>query len=151
MVVSVGLLAAYKINKQSADVGPDPGIPFYSTADGALASRAAKIMHANNCKVCHSLWGTKDFLQSVPSPPLDGMGTLKTEEWLYTYFSAPNPQDILPSRLKPQYRMPSLAGLPEEERRDLAAYMASLKVKDWYLAETKKAEQEALLGKPASP
>jgi len=151
MVLSVVLLAAYKVSKQSADVGPDPGIPYYSTADSALTTRAAKIMHANNCKSCHRLWGTKDMMQSVPSPPLDGMGALRTEAWLYEYFSAANPQEILPSRLKAQYRMPSFASLPIEERKDLAAYMASLQVKDWYLAETKKAEQEALSGKPASP
>lgn len=89
-------------------------------------------------------------MQSVPAPPLDGIGTLKTEAWLYDYFSAENPQSILPSRLKPQYRMPSLAKLTEAERRDLAAYMASLKVEDWYLEETKKAEHDALFGKTAS-
>ncbi len=150
MILSVVGLAVYKTVKHSADVGPDPGIPFYSTADPALITRAAKIMHANECKLCHRLWGTRDLMQSVPAPPLDGIGTLKTEAWLYDYFSAENPQSILPSRLKPQYRMPSLAKLTEAERRDLAAYMASLKVEDWYLEETKKAEHDALFGKTAS-
>lgn len=44
--------------------------------------------------------------------------------------------------------MPSYAHLPEQERRQLASYMASLKVKDWYLHETKKAEYEKLTGQP---
>lgn len=43
--------------------------------------------------------------------------------------------------------MPSYAHLPEQDRKVLAAYMASLKVKDWYLEETKKAEYEKLTGK----
>jgi len=82
----------------------------------------------------------------VPSPMLDGMGSLRDEAWLYAYLSAPDPQSILPSRLKKEYRMPSYAGLPEAERRTLAAYLASLRVRDWYLAETRRMEQEKLTG-----
>ena len=77
---------------------------------------------------------------------LDGIGTLHDEEWFYRYFSAENPQAIIPSRLKPQYSMPSYAQLPEQDRRMLAKYMASLKVKDWYLDRLKKAEHHALTG-----
>ena len=47
--------------------------------------------------------------------------------------------------------MPSYAQLPESERRLLASYMASLKVKDWYLEETRKAEFEKLTGKEYKP
>lgn len=150
MVVSVALLAMYKVSRHQADEGPDPGIPYYSTAEPALITRAAKIMHDYECKLCHRLWGTKDFMQSVPAPPLDGIGTLRTEAWLYEYFSAENPQAILPSRLKAEYRMPSLAKLTEAQRKDLASYMASLKVEDWYLEETKKAERDALYGKTSA-
>jgi len=71
---------------------------------------------------------------------------LHNEEWFYRYFSATDPQAIVPSRLKPQFRMPSYAHLPEKDRRMLAQYMASLKVKDWYLARVKKAEHRALTG-----
>ena len=46
--------------------------------------------------------------------------------------------------------MPSLASLPEAERRTLAKYMASLKVKDWYLESTRAAEYEKLTGKEYS-
>jgi len=42
--------------------------------------------------------------------------------------------------------MPSYAELPEQERRMLAQYMASLQVKDWYLPRLKKAEHHALTG-----
>ena len=94
------------------------------------------------------LWGTRDLTLAVPAPALDGIGSLRDEAWLYTYFSSENPQSMLPSRLKPQYRMPSYAKLPEEDRRVLAQYMASLKVEDWYLPEAKKAEYEKLTGNP---
>jgi hypothetical protein len=85
-------------------------------------------------------------MKAVPAPILDGMGSLRSEDWLYQYFSAINPQAILPSRLKKEYQMPSYAHLPDSERRLLARYMASLKVQDWYLEETRKAEHEVLTG-----
>jgi mono/diheme cytochrome c family protein len=123
------------------------GIPFYSTASKELEEAWAVIAHEQNCKSCHSLWTLRDMTQSVPAPALDGIGSLRDEAWFYQYFSAKNPQEILPSRLKREYRMPSFADLPEQERRTLASYMASLKVKDWYLEETRKAEYEKLTGK----
>lgn len=85
---------------------------------------------------------------NVPAPVLDGIGSLRDEQWFYAYFSAENPQAILSTRLKKMYQMPSYAHLPEDERKILASYMASLKVQDWYLEETKKAEFEKLTGKP---
>ena len=86
-------------------------------------------------------------MQAVPAPSLDGIGSLRDEAWFYRYLSAPSPQDILPSRLKAKYQMPSYADLPESERKILAAYLASLKVEDWYLEEVRKAEYEKLTGK----
>jgi hypothetical protein len=77
---------------------------------------------------------------------LDGIGVLHDEDWFYRYLSAANPQAISPSRLKPQYRMPSYARLPEQDRHMLAQYMASLKVKDWYRDRVVKAEHSALTG-----
>ena len=86
-------------------------------------------------------------MASVPAPALDGIGAIRSEEWLYDYLSAENPQNILPTRLSSTYKMPSFAHLPEEDRRTLAAYLASLQVEDWYLEETRKAEYEKLTGK----
>jgi hypothetical protein len=88
----------------------------------------------------------KDVMQSVPAPMLDGIGSLRTESWLYDYLSSTNPQSILPSRLKKKYQMPSYASMPEADRKLMANYLASLKVKDWYLEQTKKDEQEKLTG-----
>jgi len=147
MALSIVILIAVKVYQNSKNEGEDPGIPFYSNADKELKDSAAKVMHFVSCKKCHSIWGMKDFSQSVPAPSLDGMGMFRSEAWLYDYFSADNPQDILPSRLKPEYRMPSLANLTEQERRDLAKYIYSLKVEDWYFEETKKARYEKLTGK----
>ncbi len=125
----------------------DPGIPFYSTASPEFAAKASVLYRKYNCRDCHALWGLRNIMQAVPAPPLDGMGSLRDEEWLYNYFSAEDPQSIIPSRLKPRFRMPSFAKIPEEDRRMLASYISSLKVEDWYLEETKKTAYEKLTGK----
>ena len=125
----------------------DREIPFYTTATRDVAIKGMEIYNHNGCKECHSLWTMKDILESVPAPMLDGIGSLRSEAWLYDYLSSPNPQAILPSRLKKQYQMPSYESLPEVDRRLMAKYLASLKVKDWYLQQTKKAEYEKLTGK----
>lgn len=124
----------------------DRDIPFFSTATHDEASAAMDIYRSNGCKSCHTLWTLQDAMQFVPAPMLDGIGSLRTEDWLYAYFSSSDPQAILPSRLKKQYQMPSYATLPESQRRLLAKYMSSLKVKDWYLEQTRKAEYEKLTG-----
>ena len=124
----------------------DRDIPFYSTATPGATRNAMLVYRKHGCKQCHSLWTLSDMTQAVPAPMLDGIGSLRTEAWFYAYLSSPNPQAILPSRLKLKYRMPSYAKLTEEERRTLAGYLASLKVKDWYLEQTKKAEYEKLTG-----
>ena len=124
----------------------DRDIPFYSSATPDVASAAMDIYRNNGCKSCHTLWTLQDMLQFVPAPMLDGIGSLRTETWLYDYLSSPNPQGILPSRLKIQYQMPSYASLPENQRRVLAQYLASLKVRDWYLEQTREAEYEKLTG-----
>ncbi len=124
----------------------DKEIPFYSDANADVAKRAMDIYRDNGCKSCHTLWTLQDMTQSVPAPMLDGIGSLHSENWLYDYLSAPNPQTVIPSRLKKQYQMPSYASLPEADRRVLSQYLASLKVKDWYLAETQKSEQEKITG-----
>jgi L-cysteine S-thiosulfotransferase len=124
----------------------DRDIPFYSTAAPEVARKAMDIYRSNGCKSCHTLWTLRDMLQFVPAPMLDGIGSLRSETWLYQYLSSPNPQAILPSRLKKEYQMPSYASLPDDERHLLAQYLASLKVQDWYLDQTKQAEQEKLTG-----
>ncbi|MES1981563.1 MAG: cytochrome c [Pseudomonadota bacterium] len=124
----------------------DRGIPYYTTASPALERAAMDVYRQENCKQCHSLWTVRSLLDNVPAPILDGLGSLHTEEWFYQYLSAKDPQAIQPSRLKKQWRMPSYADLPEEKRKLLAQYLASLKVQDWYLDETRKAREEKLTG-----
>jgi L-cysteine S-thiosulfotransferase len=144
----IGLIVAGGILHQQLHVEEkhDRDIPFYSTAAPEVARNAMDVYRDNGCKSCHTLWTMQDMLQFVPAPMLDGIGSLRSETWLYEYLSSPNPQIILPSRLKLKYRMPSYAAMPERERRLLAQYLASLKVKDWYLDEAKKAEYEKLTG-----
>lgn len=145
---AIGLLVAVGVGRSWIDrpSARDEEIPFYSTAPAELAAAAGDLLRRYNCRDCHSLWTTRNPLQSVPAPMLDGMGALRTQAWLYDYLSAPDPQAILPSRLKPEYRMPSYASLPETERRQLAAYLASLQVKDWYLDQTRRLEHDKLTG-----
>lgn len=133
------------------DQQPSDRIPFYTSAPPQLANAGMALIKRYDCRDCHSLWAMRDPLQAVPAPALDGIGALRDEAWLYNYLSAEDPQQILPTRLKPQYRMPSFAHLPESERRTLAAYLASLKVEDWYLDETKAAEYEKLTGQEYRP
>lgn len=151
MVVLVGVSLVLNLARKENKAEPDLGIPFYSTATDDIARDAMDIYRKYDCKSCHSLWTVRNMLENVPAPKLDGIGSIRSEEWLYNYFSAENPQSILPSRLKQQFRMPSYAKLPEKDRRILASYMASLKVKDWYLQETRKAEYEKLTGKEYKP
>jgi len=146
IAVVVGFMLVYRGYQEFSN--PDPGIPFYTTASPELKREAEALYKRLKCSKCHALWMVRNMMANVPAPALDGIGSLKSEEWFYRYLSAEDPQAILPSRLRPEYRMPSYAHLPEEERRLLAAYLASLKVEDWYLEETRKAEYEKLTGKP---
>ncbi len=147
IVVLVVVFALINNYRKSQEEGVDKGIPFYTTASKELQGKSSKLYRDLGCRDCHSLWGIRNAMQSVPSPPLDGIGSLKDEAWLYEYLSAENPQSIVPSRLKAEYQMPSYAYLPEDERRTLAKYLSTLKVEDWYLEEVRKTEYEKLTGK----
>ena len=149
ILIAIVVLALMGRNLWHIEAGyeVDKGIPYYSTATATIARDAMNLYHQQGCKNCHSLWTVRNPLESVPAPILDGIGSLRTEEWLYKYFTSPDPQEILPSRLKPEYRMPSYSDLSDNDRHLLAQYMASLKVKDWYLEDTRKAEYEKLTGK----
>jgi L-cysteine S-thiosulfotransferase len=146
-VLAAGLARALMLKSGARD----REIPFYSEAPSELARPAMDLYREYRCKDCHSLFTLRDLLQSVPAPMLDGIGSLRSRDWLFAYLSSPNPQQILPSRLKPQYRMPSYAGLPADQRSLLADYLASLKVKDWYLEETRRLEHEKLTGESTLP
>lgn len=144
--IGLSLVAAAVWSSSRVEEPHDREIPFYSTAAADVAKRAMEIYRDAGCKSCHTLWTLQDMSQSVPAPMLDGIGSLRTEVWLNEYLAAPNPQTILPSRLKLEYRMPSYQAMSEADRHVLAEYLASLKVKDWYLEQTKKAEFEKLTG-----
>lgn len=151
IAVVVLILMGRNLWNVESDHEADKGIPYYSTASADLTRDAMDVYRKQSCKSCHSLWTVRNMLDNVPAPILDGLGSLHSEEWFFQYFSSANPQTILPSRLKQEFRMPSYAQLPENERHLLASYMASLKVKDWYLEETRKAEYEKLTGKEYRP
>jgi cbb3-type cytochrome oxidase cytochrome c subunit len=151
IVVFVILMMARNLWTVETSKEVDKGIPYYTTASADLTRDAMEVYRKQNCKNCHSLWTVRNMLDNVPAPILDGLGSLHSEEWFYQYFSSDNPQSIVPSRLKHEFRMPSYSQLPESDRHLLASYMASLKVKDWYLEETRKAEFEKLTGNEYKP
>jgi sulfur-oxidizing protein SoxX len=147
MAIILPVFVGINAYRKGLESGADKGIPFYSTASKELQDKGAKLYHELQCRDCHILWGIRNVMQAVPAPSLDGIGSLRNEEWLFTYLSSNDPQSILPSRLKAEYKMPSYSELPEKDRRTLASFLASLKVKDWYLEETRKSEYEKLTGK----
>lgn len=144
-VLVIGLMI-FNGRRQSEVSQSEKDLPFYTTASTKLNREAMSVYRKYECKSCHSLWTVKDMLRTVPAPALDGIGSLRDREWLATYLASPDPQSILPSRLKPEFRMPSYAHMATDERRVLVDYLASLKVKDWYLPEVKRAECRKLTG-----
>ena len=150
MLVSVIGLVYYRASNTN-EAGEDKGIPFFSTANQQVTDAATRVIHRESCRDCHSLWATRDFSANVPAPALDGMGRFRDEAWLYDYFSSADPQSMQPSRLKEVYRMPSYAHLPEQERRVLAQYIASLSVEDWYFEDARRARHEKLTGQKLEP
>jgi cbb3-type cytochrome oxidase cytochrome c subunit len=148
VVLALGIRNFITLKKQPQ---ADPGIPFYTTASPKLMEQASAIYKQAGCKGCHSLWSVRNMMESVPAPALDGIGNIRSQEWLYNYLSSPDPQSILPSRLKAEYKMPSYAYLSDEDRHVLAQYLASLQVQDWYKEEAAKAEFEKLTGKEYKP
>lgn len=151
MALMVGAVMARNWWVSEHEAEKDRGIPFYTTASPELSRQGADLYRQNQCRECHSLWTVRNMMESIPAPALDGIGSLRSEEWFYQYLSAPNPQAILPSRLKAQYRMPSYAAISADDRHTLARYLSNLKVQDWYLQETRKAEYEKLTGQDYHP
>lgn len=152
MAVIVGGLMIRNLVFVLSGKDKDRGIPFYSTLSQNEGKRALGLIRDNRCKDCHSLWGGEaSMMRSVPAPRLDGIGSIRDEAWFYRYLSAANPQSILPTRLKKEFRMPSYASMPDVDRKEIAKYLASLKVKNWYLMQTKKSEYEKLTGNPYHP
>ncbi len=144
-VVVIGLMI-YNGLREREVITEQKALPFYTTASVELNRRAMTVYRKYECKSCHSLWTVKDMLRTVPAPALDGIGSLRSRDWLARYLSAKDPQSMLPSRLKPEFRMPSYADMAETERTVLVDYLASLKVKDWYLPELREAECRKLTG-----
>lgn len=150
MAVVVVALMIYNGVRQQEVSTQEKELPFYTTADLELNRQAMTVYRKYECKSCHSLWTVKDMLRTVPAPALDGIGSLRSRDWLARYLTAKDPQAMLPSRLKPEFRMPSYSDMPEGERTLLVDYLASLRVKDWYLPELKRAECRKLTGHDCS-
>ncbi len=147
IAIIIIILMVFNYWRQADVTSKEMELPFYTVADAELQHNGGLLYKKLGCKSCHSLWSVRDIMQSVPAPALDGMGDLRSRQWLFKYFSADNPQQILPSRLKQEYQMPSFAHLSDSERSLLADFISSLRVKDWYLEEARAAECRKLTGR----
>jgi len=101
---------------------PPELMPTYQV-DSKEAARGELAYRKNGCPSCHKIWN----LGSSRGGPLDGVGSRRDQDWLYRYLSSSNPQVMLPSTQKMIYRMPSFAQVAEQDRADMAAFLASLK------------------------
>jgi len=151
ILIIIGVFAVAAMGYQSfmltTNTKKDPGIPFYSSAPKEVQVKATDLIRKYGCRDCHVVWAQRNIMQAVPAPSLDGIGSIRTRQWIFDYLSTRDPQSILPSRLKKEYQMPSFADISEQDRNELAEYLSSLKVKDWYLKQTRKSEYEKLTGK----
>src|SRR3569833_3896912 len=77
----------------------DPGIPFYTTATPELKHQAESLYIRLGCSECHALWMVRSMMESVPATALDGIGSLRDEQWFYAYFFAELLQSVLLSWL----------------------------------------------------
>ncbi len=141
----IALMFFNGVRQQQAST-QDRTLPFYTTSTDQQNRQAMNVYRHYDCKSCHALWTVKDIMRTVPAPALDGIGSLRTRDWLYKYMTATKPQEILPSRLKAEFRMPSYATMPEEDMKTLVDYLASLKAQDWYLNDLRRSECRKLTG-----
>lgn len=146
IAIVIIVLMVFNAMRQSDVPTQEKELPFYSEASADLQHKAGLLYKELGCKSCHSLWTVRDIMRNVPAPALDGIGSLRSRQWLFDYLSAPDPQTILPSRLKKEYQMPSMAYLSVADRNLLAEYLGSLKVKEWYLDELRRSECKKLTG-----
>ena len=96
---------------------PPPAEYLYTQSAAAQLGEA--IYRRESCRDCHKVLAAG----SSSGPRLDGIGARRTRAWLEAYLS-----DLRPQPADPAYRvrMPSYAGLPEEERLALVAYLFAL-------------------------
>jgi len=96
-----------------------PPPPRYAYAVSAAAEQGEVIYRREACRDCHKVFGNG----SASGPPLDGVGSRRSPDWLQAYLAAPRATGG-----EPAYRvtMPSYAGLKPAERDALVAYLSAL-------------------------
>jgi len=102
----------------------------YSAATGGNAQRGKNLIMHYDCGSCHSIPGIREA-RGVVGPPMILMG-----RQTYIAGQAPNtPENLVkwiqdPKSIEPGTAMPKL-GITEAEARDIAAYIYTLRSRDW--------------------
>ncbi len=99
--------------------------PYYQEITEA-SEKGHQVYRKYECYKCHRIIG----MGHLPGPKLDGLASRRSREWLENYLTSPDPQKIIPSRFKKEFRMPSYASMPKKEREQLLDYLLSLKMKE---------------------
>jgi len=81
------------------------------------------VYRREGCNACHTIFGNG----YAYGPTLDGVGSKRSGDWLQRYMTAP-----WPGVSKRRYRteMPAYDQLPEEDMRDLVAYLQAIRAPD---------------------
>jgi len=104
---------------------PTKLMPNYQI-ESVEAGRGELVYRHGGCSACHKIWN----LGGRKGGPLDGIGSRRDSAWLTAYLSTDDPQAMLPSEVKPIFKMPSFASMSEGERSDMVAFLVSLKMRD---------------------
>jgi cbb3-type cytochrome oxidase cytochrome c subunit len=92
----------------------------YADLDSAAARAGEAVFRREGCGSCHQVFGNG----ATYGPPLDGVGSRRTRDWLHAYMRDPRPGI---SARTYRARMPSYAGLEGKEMDALLAYLLALR------------------------
>jgi cytochrome c553 len=126
-----GLVLAHPLSVPSALPGPTPpqaagstrGAGAQAAAGDAAAGRAAFL--SSGCVGCHALASVG--ATGVVGPALTHIGQTRTLQWLVVQMHTPCASGHQRAGYACQMMVGAVAGLTEQQRRDLAAFLAAQK------------------------
>ncbi len=112
LIVAFSALVGYIIYQKP------PPVEFVYLAS-AQTLPGERIYHRSGCPSCHEIFGVGTSF----GPPLDGIGSRRTADWLEAYLRAPRPGV---SARRYRLRMPPWEG-PDAELTQLVTYLRALR------------------------
>jgi len=109
----IGSLVAYLKWVSEVDTNGWPPAPVVTVS---AESSGARTLIAQQCSTCHSIQGSGGTV----APDLTHEGSRQTRDWILAQINDPRSH-------KPDSIMPSFHQLPDEEKSELADYLAGLK------------------------